>query len=71
MKQEFQYDYERQRFVPLEQKPVIDVALLLTLLFQEKGLNCTSDDLVKHVLSGGSIEQFIQQAYEDNGRQPS
>lgn len=55
---------------PIEQIPVIDIALLLTLLFQEKGLNCTSDDLVRHVLNGGSIEQFIEQAYVINECNP-
>lgn len=61
--QEFQKDYGLQQFVPMEPKPAIDAALLLTLLFQEKGLNCTSDDLVRHVLDGGSVEQFMQQAF--------
>ena len=64
VKQEFQYDYGLEQFVPVEQKPSIDVAKLLNLLFQEKGLNCTSDDLMRHVLNGGSVEQFIEQAYE-------
>ncbi len=64
LNQEFQYDHGCQEFIPVIQKPMIDVALLLTLLLQEKGLNCTSDDLMNHVLNGGSVEQFIQQAHE-------
>ncbi|WP_054939104.1 hypothetical protein [Paenibacillus ihuae] len=63
LKQEFRYDYGQQKHVPVEASHVIDVALLLTLLFQEKGLNCTSEDLMNHVLNGGSVEQFMQQAY--------
>lgn len=66
LNQESQYDHECQELIPVIKKPMIDVALLLTLVLREKGLNCTSDDLMNHVLGGGSVEQFIQQAHERN-----
>lgn len=64
IKKELQYDYSSNKFTSTEDKLVIDIALLLNLLFKEKGLNCTSDDLMRHVLEGVGFEQFLQQALD-------
>jgi hypothetical protein len=59
IKQELVYDYHVRRFVPSSNKPTIDLAELMNMLLRKRGLDCTFEDLVDHVLSGGSIDEFL------------
>ncbi|ANY67328.1 hypothetical protein BBD42_13215 [Paenibacillus sp. BIHB 4019] len=61
MKQEMVFDYEQQRYVPSEARPRIDLAELLTLLLRKKGINGTFEDMMDHVLEGGSFQQFLSE----------
>jgi hypothetical protein len=61
LKKVFVYDYKTNKYMQSDSKPTIDLALLLNLLFKEKGLDCTFEDLMKHVLEGGNITSFLQQ----------
>lgn len=60
LRKEFVYDYNKNRYVPSNKKPHIDLAELLTLLLKKSGLKAESEDLMDHVLQGGSVEEFIQ-----------
>lgn len=59
IKKEMVYNYDKKRFESTNEKSTIDFSLMLTLLLQKQGMNCTSEDLVEHVLEGGSIDDFL------------
>ncbi|SFF19166.1 hypothetical protein SAMN04487969_11749 [Paenibacillus algorifonticola] len=61
IKQEMVFDYHEQRYVPSETRPRIDLAELLTLLLRKKGINGTFEDMMDHVLEGGSFQQFLSE----------
>jgi hypothetical protein len=59
IKQEMVFDYSKKCFVPSENKPFIDLAELLTRLLHKQGMNCTFEDMMDHVMAGGSVDEFI------------
>ncbi|PZD97723.1 hypothetical protein DNH61_00195 [Paenibacillus sambharensis] len=60
LKREFVYSYDQREYTPAPEKPVIDMAVLLDLLFKEQGLSCTFEDLMEHVLDGGKLDDFLK-----------
>lgn len=58
IKKEMVYDYTRRTYVSTNKKPNVNLAELVTLLLQKEGRNCTADDLINHVLEGGSLDEF-------------
>lgn len=60
LKKEMIYNYDKNRFESVSDKSTIDFSLLLTLLMQKQGIDCTSEELMDHVLKGGSIDEFLQ-----------
>ncbi|WP_010270047.1 hypothetical protein [Paenibacillus senegalensis] len=60
LKKEMVYNYDKKRFEAENDKSTINFSLLLTLLLQKQGLNCTSEELMEHVLQGGSVDEFLQ-----------
>ncbi|CAM4280853.1 hypothetical protein [Paenibacillus tarimensis] len=61
LRKEYVYSYDQREYAPAPEKPVIDLALLLNLLFKEQGLSCTFEDLMKHVLDGGKLDDFLKE----------
>ncbi|WP_028562424.1 hypothetical protein [Paenibacillus pinihumi] len=59
IRQEMIFDYSKKRFVPSENKPLIDLADLMSRLLQKQGMDCTFEDMMDFVLSGGSIDEFM------------
>lgn len=61
LKKEMIYNYDKKRFETTGEKSTINFSLLLTLLLQKQGIDCTSEELMEHVLRGGSIEEFLRE----------
>ncbi|ASS66736.1 MULTISPECIES: hypothetical protein [unclassified Paenibacillus] len=59
LRREFVFDYKKNRYVPGSQKPRIDLAELLTLLLDKKGIDKSFEDLMEHILHGGSLDDFL------------
>ncbi|CDN43825.1 MULTISPECIES: hypothetical protein [unclassified Paenibacillus] len=60
LRREFVFDYKKNRYVPGSQKPRIDLAELLTLLLDKKGIDKSFEDLMEHILRGGSLDDFLE-----------
>jgi uncharacterized protein YihD (DUF1040 family) len=60
LRREFVFDYKKNKYVPGAQKPCIDLAELLTLLLDKKGIDKSFEDLMDHILRGGSLDEFLR-----------
>ncbi|AJY75705.1 hypothetical protein [Paenibacillus beijingensis] len=60
LRKEFVYDYNKNRYVPSDQKPRIDLAELMTLLLQKSGMTAGCEELMDYVLQGGSVKDFMK-----------
>ncbi|GBF76336.1 hypothetical protein PA598K_04798 [Paenibacillus sp. 598K] len=63
IKQEMVYDYGSRKFIPTHNKPVINLAELVTLILEKQGSRYTAEDLIDHVLAGGTIDQFSKKVF--------
>ena len=63
IKKEMVYDYTKRRYVSTHTKPTVNLAELVTLLLQKEGSRCTAEDLISHVLEGGSVDEFSKKVF--------
>ncbi|MBD2846948.1 hypothetical protein IDH44_17255 [Paenibacillus sp. IB182496] len=56
------HDARRYKVTPSHLESGIDVSVLLTLLLRQQRINRTADDLMRHVLEGGSVASFLDHA---------
>ncbi|CAM3557751.1 hypothetical protein [Marinicrinis lubricantis] len=58
MEQCFEFDQQSGELLP-QQRPQIDMAKLLNLCFKQHNMDCTADDLMLHIIQGGTLQSFL------------
>ncbi|MFS0725631.1 hypothetical protein [Paenibacillus sp. 1P07SE] len=66
VKQEMVYDYAKRKYVSTHKRPKVNLAELVTLLLQKQGCSGTAEDLIEHVLAGGSVDEFSKRYLQSN-----